>query len=250
MTHPARHWHPTRRIALVTPSANPAVEHEMRHLLAPEAALHVMRMPVMPGTTLEQRNAAYVEALDHCLDGFGALPLDAAIYGITGPSYAVLPDQDAATQDKVSAAIGRPMVLAARGIAEHPTKVGAAHRNAGVDRRVGEGLAGARAKHDGVDETAGMTPVEFRRHDVERRQPGLVEQHPEVERRGVVGLLEDDGLPFQGRPAKRRRNGAARNTTTEDDRSHGCSFSSSPRKGRSMGNPQRTVPSSKSPPEV
>ena len=124
MTHPPRHWHPTHRIALVTPSANPAVEHEMRHLLAPEAALHVTRMPVMPGTTLEQRNAAYVEALDTCLDGFGALPLDAAIYGITGPSYAVLPDRDAATQDKVSAAIGRPMVLAARGIAESLAALG------------------------------------------------------------------------------------------------------------------------------
>jgi maleate isomerase len=124
MTHPARRWHPTHRIALVTPSANPAVEHEMRHLLTPEAALHVTRMPVMPGTTLEQRNAAYVEALDDCLDGFGALAMDAAIYGITGPSYAVLPDQDAATQQKVSAAIGRPMVLAARGIAESLAALG------------------------------------------------------------------------------------------------------------------------------
>ena len=40
MTHPARRWHPTRRIALVTPSANPAVEHEMRHLLAVLSRTH------------------------------------------------------------------------------------------------------------------------------------------------------------------------------------------------------------------
>ncbi len=118
MTHPPRAWHPTHRIALVTPSANPAVEHETRHLLAPQAALHVTRMPVMPGTTLEQRNAAYLEALDRSLDGFGALAMDAAIYGITGPSYAVTPEQDAAMQDRVSDALGRPMVLAARGLAE------------------------------------------------------------------------------------------------------------------------------------
>ncbi len=118
MTHPARAWHPTHRIALVTPSANPAVEHETRHLLPPQAALHVTRMPVMPGTTLEQRNAAYLEALDRSLDGFGALSMDAAIYGITGPSYAVTPDQDAATQARVSDTLGRPLVLAARGIAE------------------------------------------------------------------------------------------------------------------------------------
>jgi maleate isomerase len=117
MTWPARHWHPTHRVALLTPSANPAVEPEMRHLLAPEAALHVARMPVMPGTTLEQRNAVYLTAAETALGSFGALPLDAAIIGITGPSYAVTPAEDAALQARLSAEAGHKVLLAARGIA-------------------------------------------------------------------------------------------------------------------------------------
>jgi maleate isomerase len=117
MTYPARRYHPTHRIALLAPSANPAVEPELRQLLAPQVALHVTRLPVMPDTTLEQRNAVYLAAAETALGAFGALPLDAAIVGITGPSYALPPTEDQALQARLGAMAGRPVLLAARAIA-------------------------------------------------------------------------------------------------------------------------------------
>ncbi|WP_137181569.1 arylmalonate decarboxylase [Roseomonas sp. AR75] len=117
MTHPPRRWHPTHRVGLLSPSANPAVEPETRHLLPHQAALHVARLPVMPNTTLEQRNAVYLGHVEAALGAFGALPLDAVLVGITGPSYALPPQDDAALQDRLSADAGRPVILAARAIA-------------------------------------------------------------------------------------------------------------------------------------
>ena len=117
MTYPGHRYHPTHRVALLVPSANPAVEPEMRHLLAPAAALHVTRLPVMPDTTLEQRNAVYLACAETALGAFGTLHLDAAIIGVTGPSYALPPAEDEALQARLSAGAGRPVFLAARAIA-------------------------------------------------------------------------------------------------------------------------------------
>jgi maleate isomerase len=113
----ARHWFPTHRVGLLSPSANPAVEPEIRHLLPHRAALHVARLPVMPNTTLEQRNAVYLDHVEAALGGFGALALDAVIVGITGPSYALPPAEDAALQARLSGGAGRPVILASRAIA-------------------------------------------------------------------------------------------------------------------------------------
>jgi maleate isomerase len=102
---------------LLAPSSNPAVEPELRHLLAPQAALHVTRLPVMPDTTLEQRNVVYLAAAEQALGSFGSLHLDAAIIGITGPSYALPPAEDEALQARLSGHALRPVLLAARAIA-------------------------------------------------------------------------------------------------------------------------------------
>jgi maleate isomerase len=119
-----RRWHPTHRVGLLSPSANPAVEPEIRHLLPPAAALHVARLPVMPDTTLEQRNAAYPGHVETALGAFGALALDAVIVGVTGPSYALAPDEDQALQDRMGDAAGRPVILASRAIAEAVAALG------------------------------------------------------------------------------------------------------------------------------
>lgn len=124
MNWPEPRHTPTHRIGLLAPSANPAVEPELRDLLPPRAALHVTRLPVMPGTTLEQRNAAYPAAVGESLGDFGALALDAVIIGITGPSYALAPPDDAALQDRLSTEVGRPVVLAARAIAKSLAALG------------------------------------------------------------------------------------------------------------------------------
>jgi maleate isomerase len=46
------------------------------------------------------------------------LRCSSVVPGITGPSYAQAPDQDAALQDRLSAEAGRPVLLAARAIAQ------------------------------------------------------------------------------------------------------------------------------------
>ena len=113
----ARRYHPSYRVGLLAPSANPAVEPELRHLLPSSAALHVTRLPAMPDTTLEQRNAVYLAAAEAALGAFGALPLDAVAVGITGPSYALAPAEDAALGARLSERAGMPVILAARAIA-------------------------------------------------------------------------------------------------------------------------------------
>jgi len=89
----------------------------MRHLLPAQAALHVARLPVMPNTTLEQRNAAYPGHVEAALGAFGNLALDAVVVGLTGPSYALPPAEDHTLQGRLSANAGRPVILASRAIA-------------------------------------------------------------------------------------------------------------------------------------
>jgi maleate isomerase len=124
MTLPPRRYLPTHRIGLLAPSANPAVEPELRQLLPGQVALHATRLPVMPGTTLEQRNAAYLDAAGAALGDFGALPLDALVVGITGPSYALVPEADEALQERLSTQAGRPVILASRAIADSLAALG------------------------------------------------------------------------------------------------------------------------------
>jgi maleate isomerase len=110
-------YYPSRRVGLVTPSANPAFEPELRELLPPEVAVHATRLPVMPGTTLEERTLRYIPAYDEAAGSFGDLALDALAIGLTGPSYALSARDDEALAARLSERAGRPMILASRAIA-------------------------------------------------------------------------------------------------------------------------------------
>ena len=107
---------PTHRVGVVLPSANPAVEPELRQLLPDQVALHAARLPVMPGTTLQERNARYIDAYDEALAAFGELALDAATVAVTGPSYALAPAEDAALAERLGATRGIPVILASQAI--------------------------------------------------------------------------------------------------------------------------------------
>ncbi len=116
---------PAHRAGLLVPSANPAVEPEFRALMPESVALHVARLPVMPGTTLEQRNAAYLESFAPALESFGELRIEAAAVALTGASYAFSPVEDDAFARRLGAPRGIPVVLASRAIAAALTALGA-----------------------------------------------------------------------------------------------------------------------------
>lgn len=116
---------PLHRAGLLVPSANPAVEPEFRALMPDAVALHATRLPVMPGTTLAERNAAYLDSFAPGLASFGELPIAAAVVALTGASYAMTPEEDEAFGAQLSAIRGIPVVLASRAIAAALAALGA-----------------------------------------------------------------------------------------------------------------------------
>ncbi|WP_158970568.1 maleate cis-trans isomerase family protein [Chachezhania sediminis] len=107
---------PTARVGVLVPPANPTVELELRFLLSETIALHAARFPVMPNTTLDERNQAYLDHYEPCLGAFGAIRLAATIVGLTGPSYRLLPQGDVEQCRRLTAAKGAPVATASLAI--------------------------------------------------------------------------------------------------------------------------------------
>ncbi len=112
-------------VGLVVPSANPAVEPEMARLLPPAFRLHAARLPVMPGTTLEQRNHRYPGLYQEAIAGFGGLKLAHIAIGLTGASYKLGVAGDRALCDRLSGAAGTKVITASLALYEALTALGA-----------------------------------------------------------------------------------------------------------------------------
>lgn len=110
--------HPSKRVAVVVPPANPAVEPEMRMLLPEELSIHVARLPLQPGADLRERNRTSPSFFVDAVKSFGALAIDAALIAVTGPNYS-LSDAEAATLDaELKEACAAPVARASMPIQE------------------------------------------------------------------------------------------------------------------------------------
>lgn len=103
---------------VVVPPANPTVEPELARCVDGALTLFAARFPVMPDTTLEQRNRRYLDYYRDSLAAFGSLQLRALVMALTGPSYRLLPEGDRRLADDLSARAGIPVCTASVAIAD------------------------------------------------------------------------------------------------------------------------------------
>jgi maleate isomerase len=113
---------PQARVGVITPSANPALEYEMRAALPEQVGIHATRLPAHADVDLAARVAAYRDDLAAAVASFGALPLRAILFGCTASSYPIGPDGDRALSRSVP---GRPVVTAAGAVGDLFAALGA-----------------------------------------------------------------------------------------------------------------------------
>jgi len=110
---------------VVVPPANPTVEPELARCVDGALTLFTARFPVMPDTTLEQRNRRYLDHYRESVAAFGSLKLRALVMALTGPSYRLLPEGDRTLARDLTERAGVPVTTASNAIAEAIAAVGA-----------------------------------------------------------------------------------------------------------------------------
>jgi maleate isomerase len=107
---------PSPWAGVLVPPSNPSVEPELARMLDGAMTLYAARFPVMPGTTLEERNRRYVELYRESVRAFGELALSSIVIALTGPSYRLLPQGDRDLCASLSSTANTPVVTASAAI--------------------------------------------------------------------------------------------------------------------------------------
>jgi maleate isomerase len=109
---------PAAWAGVLVPPSNPSIEPELSRCLQDAITLFAARFPVMPGTTLAERNRRYLDLYRDSVRAFGTLRLAAIAIGLTGPSYRLLPEGDRALMRELSAVAGVPVITASAAIGD------------------------------------------------------------------------------------------------------------------------------------
>jgi maleate isomerase len=107
-----------KRVGIVVPPPNPAVEPEMRALLPQDMAIHAARLPFQPGADLAARNRSMPGQFVESIRSFGSLALDAALIAVTGPNYSLTTEAANKLDAELAAACPGPVARASEPIAE------------------------------------------------------------------------------------------------------------------------------------
>lgn len=116
---------PAAWAGVVVPPANPTVEPELARCVDGALTLYTARFPVMPDTTLEERNRRYLDHYRESAGAFGSLKLRAIVMALTGPSYRLLPAGDRALAGDLTTRAGVPVTTASAAIGDAIAAVGA-----------------------------------------------------------------------------------------------------------------------------
>ena len=107
-----------RKIGVVVPCANPAVEPEI-HKLSPSSYFpYIARFPNYPDLDMKQRLTKYRSDLPEAINTLKGLDLDGVLVACTGSSYPIGISGDKKWTDEASEQLGKPVVSAAGSVAK------------------------------------------------------------------------------------------------------------------------------------